>query len=66
MAKYEEDYEKYDDELDDELYDNNPSQRDIEKTLKGYKVIIVCLVAVLALITFQHFRLTADEHRSRA
>ena len=60
MAKYEEDYEKYDDELDEELDEQTPSQQDVEKTLKGYKVIIVCLVAVLALITFQHFRLTAD------
>ena len=60
MAKYEEDYEKYDDGLDEELDEQTPSQQDVEKTLKGYKVIIVCLVAVLALITFQHFRLTAD------
>lgn len=62
MAKYEEDYDKYeDDELDELDYDTNASkQQDIEKTLKGYKVIIICLVAVLALITFQHFRLTAD------
>lgn len=59
MAQYEDKYdEKYDDELDYEL-DEQPSQ-DYSKTLKGYRVIIIALVAVLALLTFQHFRLTSQ------
>lgn len=32
----------------------------IQKTLKGYRIIIIALVAVLGLLTFQHFRVTND------
>lgn len=59
MAKYEEDYdEKYDDELDYEEGDNQ--QPDLDKKLKGYRIIIIALVAVLGLLTFQHFRVTSQ------
>ena len=58
MAKYEEDYdEKYDDELD---YEGGEQQPDLDKKLKGYRIIIIALVAVLGLLTFQHFRVTSQ------
>lgn len=56
----------YDDELDyqdDELEleeQEAPSSDDMQKTLKGYRIIIIALVAVLGLLTFQHFRVTSD------
>ena len=33
---------------------------DISKVIKGYRIIIIALVAVLGLLTFQHFRVTRD------
>ena len=56
----------YDDELDyqdDELEldeQEAPASEDLQKTLKGYRIIIIALVAVLGLLTFQHFRVTSD------
>lgn len=43
-----------------------PSDSDLQKTLKGYRIIIIALVAVLALLTFQHFRVTSDIKREWA
>lgn len=65
MAKKYKDRDLYDDELDDilsEYEDDEPAkdERDIDKTLKGYRIIIVALVAVLGVLTFQHFRVTAE------
>ena len=58
MAKYEDNYdEKYDDELD---YEGGEQQPDLDKKLKGYRIIIIALVAVLGLLTFQHFRVTSQ------
>lgn len=59
------DMDLYDDELDEilnEYEDDEPAaqERDIEKTLKGYRIIIVALVAVLGVLTFQHFRVTSE------
>lgn len=33
---------------------------DMSKVIKGYRIIIIALVAVLGLLTFQHFRVTRD------
>ncbi|MBO7300652.1 MAG: hypothetical protein J6U53_04495 [Tidjanibacter sp.] len=59
MAEYN-DKELYE---DDELeYNEEPQANndDLQKTLKGYRIIIIALVAVLGLLTFQHFRVTSD------
>lgn len=65
MKKYKDNSDLYeDDELDyKEEYENEESQHfegDLQKTLKGYRIIIIALVAVLGLLTFQHFRVTSD------
>lgn len=64
MKKYKDDKDLYeDDELDyKEEYENEDVQpeSDLQKTLKGYRIIIIALVAVLGLLTFQHFRVTSD------
>lgn len=65
MKKYKDNSDLYeDDELDyKEEYENEESQNsegDLQKTLKGYRIIIIALVAVLGLLTFQHFRVTSD------
>ena len=59
MAKYEEEYDDKYDEVDEYENENQP-QQNYEKTLKGYKVIIIALVAVLGLLAFQHFRVTSQ------
>ena len=68
--KYNNDELYNDDELDyndDEYndYDNEPEGRsaEVEKQIKGYRIIIIALVAVLGLLTFQHFRVTSDIKR---
>lgn len=57
------------DELDEELERYNASYNDqqpaeeeneMDKRLKGYRIIIISLVAVLGLLTFQHFRVTSQ------
>lgn len=71
MAKKYNDDELYNDEEfdynDDEYndYDNEPEGRsaEVEKQIKGYRIIIIALVAVLGLLTFQHFRVTSDIKR---
>ena len=60
MAQYE-DYDKelekrYNDVDSDELDGGNSSR----KTLLGYRIIIIVLIAVLGVLTFQHFRVTSD------
>ncbi len=60
MAQYE-DYDKelekrYNDVDSDELDGGNNSR----KTLLGYRIIIIVLIAVLGVLTFQHFRVTSD------
>lgn len=54
-------YEDYDKELESRYNgsDENPSD-DSQKVLKGYRIIIIVLIAILGLLTFQHFRVTAD------
>lgn len=71
MAKKYNDDELYNDEEldynDDEYndYDNEAEGRsaEVEKQIKGYRIIIIALVAVLGLLTFQHFRVTSDIKR---
>lgn len=64
MAKYDDKDLYEDDELDykeDEYeQESTKSPEELQKTLKGYRIIIIALVAVLGLLTFQHFRVTAD------
>ena len=59
MAEYN-DKDLYED--DDVEYNDEPqvSTDDLQKTLKGYRIIIIALVAILSLLTFQHFRVTSD------
>ncbi len=59
MAEYNDKDLYEDDELD---YNDEPqtSNDDLQKTLKGYRIIIIALVAILSLLTFQHFRVTSD------
>ncbi len=55
--------EERDYDYDDEEYDDDEPQgltSDVEKKLKGYRIIIIALIAVLGLLTFQHFRITRD------
>ena len=40
--------------------DEQTPESDLQKTLKGYRIIIIALVAVLGLLTFQHYRVTSD------
>ena len=63
MADYKDKDLYEDDELDyKEEYENDEPtpESDLQKTLKGYRIIIIALVAVLGLLTFQHFRVTSD------
>lgn len=65
MADYKDKDLYEDDDLDyneEEYGSDEPSQSasDLQKTLKGYRIIIISLVAVLGLLTFQHFRVTSD------
>lgn len=63
MADYKDKDLYEDDELDykEEYEDDEPTpESDLQKTLKGYRIIIIALVAVLGLLTFQHFRVTSD------
>lgn len=66
MMKYKDNSDLYeDDELDnkEEEYESEgqtKSPEELHKTLKGYRIIIIALVAVLGLLTFQHFRVTSD------
>lgn len=64
MANYDDKDLYEDDELDykeDEYeQESTKSPEELQKTLKGYRIIIIALVAVLGLLTFQHFRVTAD------
>lgn len=63
MTKYKDSDLYNEDELDyqEEYESEEPEQQgDIQKTLKGYRIIIIALVAVLGLLTFQHFRVTSD------
>ncbi len=64
MANYDDKDLYEDDELDykEEEYEqeSTKSPEELQKTLKGYRIIIIALVAVLGLLTFQHFRVTAD------
>lgn len=54
-------YEDYDKELEERYKDSDEQAADdSQKVLKGYRIIIIVLIAILALITFQHFRITAD------
>ena len=57
---YEDDELGYNDDLGEEQDADSASAGDFQKTLKGYRIIIVALVAVLGLLTFQHFRVTSD------
>lgn len=51
-----------DDEVNYDYENDEPTtpEGDLQKTLKGYRIIIIALVAVLGLLTFQHFRVTSD------
>lgn len=63
MANYDDKDLYEDDELDykDDYDTREPiSNDDMQKKLKGYRIIIISLVAVLGLLTFQHFRVTSD------
>lgn len=63
MADYKDKDLYEDDELDyKEEYENDEPtpESDLQKTLKGYRIIIIALVSVLGLLTFQHFRVTSD------
>lgn len=63
MANYDDKDLYEDDELDykDDYDTQEPSSHeDMQKKLKGYRIIIISLVAVLGLLTFQHFRVTSD------
>lgn len=63
MADYKDKDLYEDDELDyKEEYENDvpTPESDLQKTLKGYRIIIIALVSVLGLLTFQHFRVTSD------
>lgn len=63
MADYKDKDLYEDDELDyKEEYENDEPtpESDLQKTLKGYRIIIIALVSVLSLLTFQHFRVTSD------
>ena len=63
MADYKDKDLYEDDELDyKEEYENDEPtpESDLQKTLKGYRSIIIALVAVMGLLTVQHFRLTSD------
>lgn len=63
MADYKDKDLYEDDKLDyKEEYENDEPtpESDLQKTLKGYRIIIIALVAVLGLLTFQHFRVTSD------
>lgn len=63
MADYKDKDLYEDDELDykEEYEDDEPTpESDLQKTIKGYRIIIIALVAVLGLLTFQHFRVTSD------
>ena len=63
MADYKDKDLYEDDELDyKEEYENDEPtpESDLQKTLKVYRIIIIALVAVLGLLTFQHFRVTSD------
>lgn len=46
-------------------YENEESTEDdilrMKKVLKGYRIIIIALVAVMGLLTFQHFRLVEEQ-----
>ena len=58
MAQYDDKDLYEDDELDyNDEYENHSakSPEELQKTLKGYRIIIIALVAVLGLLTFQHF-----------
>lgn len=59
MAEYNDKdlYEDYELDYNDEPQTSND---DLQKTLKGYRIIIIALVAILSLLTFQHFRVTSD------
>ncbi len=61
MAEYKDNDLYDDDELNyNEEEEQTRSNDDLQKTLKGYRIIIIALVAVLGLLTFQHFRVTSD------
>lgn len=52
--------EEYDYDNDDEESAEDDNQR-MKKVLKGYRIIIIALVAVMGLLTFQHFRLVEEQ-----
>ena len=54
---YNEDEKDY---IDPYENDEQTPESDLQKTLKGYRIIIIALVAVLGLLTFQHYRVTSD------
>lgn len=62
MNKYRDDKDLYEDDEVDYPYENDEPtpESDLQKTLKGYRIIIIALVAVLGLLTFQHYRVTSD------
>lgn len=54
-------YEDYDKELENRYKDSEEQPvDDSRKILNGYRIIIIVLIAVLGLLTFQHFRITSD------
>ncbi len=54
-------YEDYDKELENRYKDSDERPTDdAQKILKGYRIIIIVLIAILGLLTFQHFRITSD------
>lgn len=50
--------EEYDYEDEENISEDN--QR-MKKVLKGYRIIIIALVAVMGLLTFQHFKLVEEQ-----